>query len=181
MNRFFMGIAFVAVLSMSSCIKADPARSTKMFTFISGEKLGHFKESIHLARIGGGRDTQPFTKIPRVSNTDLKHAMTKSLEISNLLAKRDAKYHLTIRLLEESVIKCRGATVVTTNMQYQLLEKNSDDMIYDKQFSVFHVVPFKKAIFGPDRHRLALEGSVRLNIETFLLDLENVDPEARSE
>lgn len=175
MNRFFIGTAFVVVLFMSSCIKADPARSTKMFTFVSGENLGHLRESIHLARIGGGRETQPFTKIPRVSNTNLKLAMIKSLEISNLLAKRDAKFHLTFRLLEESVLKYRGATVVTTNMQYQLFDPESEEIIYDKEFSVFHVVPFKKAVFGPDRHRLALEGSVRLNIETFLLDLEKVN------
>jgi hypothetical protein len=167
-------ITLILVLLFSGCIKAAPARSTKMFTFVYSEKLAHLKESIRLVRIAGGEETIPFSKVPKVSNTELQQAMNKSLEISKLLGGKNAKYKLSFRLVEDSALHFSGSSVVSTNMQYQLKDAFDNRIVYDKNFSVYHVVKLRKGFFYPDRHRKGLENSVQKNIKMFIEDLENV-------
>ena len=173
MRAFIIGSALVSLMLLSGCIKAASARSTKMFTFVYDKNLAHLKESIHLVRVGGGRKTIPFNKISRVSNRELQRAMIKSLEISNLLTEKNPKYKLSFHLLEEEALHFFGSTVVTTNMRYQLVDTFDDSIVYKKTFSVFHAVGVRRGFFYPDRHRKALEGSIKDNIEMFIKDLES--------
>lgn len=127
------------------------------------------RNSIYLGEVKGGEKTNPLWT-SEVSNDAFAGALRESLRSSNLLNENlDAStYRLTANLLGMSQPAFGFSLTVTTHVNYVLTNTGTGEVFLAETVKTPYTATPGDAFAAVKRLRLANEGSVKLNIRTFL-------------
>ena len=88
------------------------------------------------------------------------------------------KYELSVRLLELDAPSGGLNMKVTTYVKYKLTNDETGEVILSKEVIAPYTATMGDSLYGVNRLRLANEGSVKKNIEEFLVELSKLEIQA---
>lgn len=163
------------VLSLAGCSMAQYANPTADNMVVEQEVANlvqsgnKFKNNIRIVKVTSIFDS-PHQQ--RVDDETLWNALRYSLEKSGLLGRRsEAKYLLEAHLIDTKYPGMGASLDLPTTVEYILTEKESGNVVFKKTLTENYHVPFGDAWNGNKRLRLAVEGSIRVNIARFIKEL----------
>jgi hypothetical protein len=166
-----------AGLSVASC--ASPASVSGMVTTpaATAPVPASLNRAIAVETVGGGRETNPMWT-SQVGNAEFQEALTKSLQARGMHADNvaAARYALRATLMNLAQPMIGLDMTVSASVKYTLVDKQSQQMVYDRLIDSSHTATFGDAAIGVQRLRLANEGAIKKNIENFMADLEKSPP-----
>jgi hypothetical protein len=130
-----------------------------------------FINNITVGAVDGGKETNPLWT-SKVNNSGLKSALEESLQKANLYASTDkAKYMLnaTLNKLDQPMIGFN--LTVKSNIHYNLIDNNTKQVVYNKNVDSSYTASLVETPYAVARLKKANEGSIRANIEKFMIDL----------
>lgn len=127
------------------------------------------KNEISLTEVTGGEETNPMWT-SEVDSQGFRKAIEESLRIQQLLApgNTNGKYSLRVNLEEVDQPSFGLNFTVTSTANYLLQGSKTKNTILDKNITASHTATFGDAAYGPNRLRLANEGSIKENIKSFI-------------
>jgi hypothetical protein len=136
-------------------------------------------------QVSGGRETDPTTGLPQVSNEVFAEAVRSAIVSAHLFPEvvdgQSAPYRLTVNLisLQQPLIGYRFT--VTMEAGWELREVHADRTMWKKGVTSSYAATMGDAFVGATRLRLATEGAARENIRQALeqvgkLDFAEVSP-----
>ncbi|WEM41137.1 hypothetical protein PTW35_10840 [Photobacterium sp. DA100] len=165
-------LRFSAVLIAGSLLFgcASPAQVENMkiddsvnMTF--DEKLTN---AIAVNQVDGGEETNPLWT-SEIGNAEFESALKHSLQLLTLIAKDgQPEYELSAQLMEVDQPSFGLDMEVTSSIRYVLIEKSSQDVVFDEVIVAPYTATFGDAFSGVERLRMANEGSAKSNITHFL-------------
>jgi len=163
--------AIIGLALLSAC--ASPAEFQNMVVSegidTAAVQDSAFKDSIVVKSVDGGEETNPMWT-SEISSQAFEKALIASLENAQLLAKLDenAPYRLRVTLMAVDQPLFGLDLTVKTRVRYEIIEKDSDKIIFDDEIPASHTATFGDSPFAIQRLRLANEGSAKNNIATFI-------------
>ena len=141
-------------------------------TGIAPVTAGPLVQAVAVESISGGESTSPLW-VSKVGNAEFGAALNQSLQNANLRAPaaETAKYDLRANLITLSQPMIGLDMTVKSAVKYTLVERATKRTVYDDIVSADHTATFGDSALGVERLRMANEGSIRKNIETFLRDV----------
>jgi hypothetical protein len=164
-------IVSVSVIILSGC--ATPARVDQMAVSVPVYQTNSaLKDSIGVADVTGGRDTNPMWT-SQVSSNDFRRALEASLQNAGLYSRIGAgsKYQLTADLTRLDQPLMGFDMTVTASVRYSLIERVSRKEVYSRVIQVPYTAKMSDAFIGSERLRLANEGAIKVNIQAFINDM----------
>ena len=129
-----------------------------------GENL---KDGVVVKEVLGGKETSSAGK-PELGNRELKEALTRSFRRVHILSPNETgKYYVSAKVIHVD----RVTSLVTTAIQYIVVESSSKKEIYNKVIRAMHHSTVGDALWGLKRLRLAIEGATKKNITMFVREL----------
>ena len=172
---------FVAVFIMMLFGCAAPARIESM---VPAESLDGLKfdtaleKSVFLKLVEGGEETNPIW-LSKIGNEEFGGALEMSLQQHGLsVDSGKGKYELSVRLLEVDAPSGGLNMKVTTYVKYKLTNDETGEVILSKEVIAPYTATMGDSLYGVNRLRLANEGSVKKNIEEFLVELSKLEIQA---
>lgn len=164
-------LACLVIATLSAC--AQPARVTEMS--ISGRaelvpKDSPLSNAICVKTVTGGEETNPLWT-SEVDSASFKRALNLSLANNNLKGTSTCAFDLNANLLGLAQPAFGFDATVTSNVNYSLLEHQSQTPYFQTTVTTPFTADFTSALVGVERLRLANEGSIRTNIAQFLDEL----------
>jgi hypothetical protein len=173
-NRVFARLSFFAALLsvLSGCASGATAKGmTMQLSDLPPATNSVLAKSVALGDIKGGKDTNP-AWTSQVSDADFKMALADSLRGAGLLRDgQGAPYTLTATLQDLDQPIFGFNMTVKSAVRYVLTESATGKVILDEQVRAEHTATAGDAFYGPDRLRLANEGSARKNITALVAKL----------
>lgn len=124
--------------------------------------------SIEVNEVGGGEETNPMWT-SEIGNTEFESALKDSLKLLYLISKDDQpEYELSAQLMEVDQPSFGLDMEVTSSIRYVLVEKSSQEVLFDEVIVAPYTATFGDAFSGVERLRMANEGSAKSNITHFL-------------
>ena len=169
--KIFSALAFTIFLT--GC--ATGAKMENMVVTDSSEKTysSELKRQVSLDDVIGGEKTNP-AWTSEISNESFRSALKISLESQGLYSE-NGKYALSANLLKVDQPMFGLDLTVTTHIKYQIVEKKTGKIIFDKTVIAPYTATVGDAIAAIKRLRLANEGSGKANIKNLLSELANMD------
>ena len=164
------------ILILSICFFVGCASSARYTMMIpDGETLKpvpdnfFLKNEIFLTEVTGGEETNSMWT-SEVDNEGFRKAIEESLRYQQLLApgNSNGKYRLRVNLEEVDQPSFGLNFTVTSTANYLLQGNKSKNTIFDKKITSSHTATFGDAAYGPNRLKLANEGSIKENIKNFI-------------
>ncbi len=130
------------------------------------------KNSIGVAEVTGGRETNPLWT-SQVSSDGFRRALEQSLENAGMFSKivAGSKYQLVADLTRLDQPMMGFDMTVNATVRYSLIETQSRKEIYARVIQIGHTSTVSDAFIGSIRLKLASEGAVKANIQSFINDL----------
>jgi len=173
MRLVYLVAVLAAALSVGACAK--PARVTQMTTSnVAASAVSSDPTLVGImtvAAVTGGEETNPLWK-SEVDNAAFKAALEQSLLTNALLAETPelAGYDLTATLTELEQPFIGTDFTVTSTVIYRVARRSDGALYYEETLTAPYTAKFGDSPYAPERLRLANEGSVKANIQNFLLD-----------
>ncbi|MEM7506830.1 MAG: hypothetical protein AAF415_08785 [Pseudomonadota bacterium] len=164
-------LACLAIATLSAC--AEPARVTGMTVSRQAElvpKTSPLANAICVKRVTGGEKTDPLWT-SEVDSPSFEQALNLSLANNNLKGTSTCAFDLNANLLGLAQPTAGFNMTVTSNVNYSLLERQSQAPYFQTTVKTPFTAEFGTAFAGVERLRLANEGSIRANISQFLGEL----------
>jgi len=167
------------ILMVSACFIVGCASGAQLESMVVEKSPGlhiaddsPFKNEIYLESVSGGKKTDP-AMLSQVGNPEFKGALRQSLQAYGLLNDDMAASRYILKATLEGLDQPAFGfnTTVTSWVRYQLSEKEKEFPVIDKTIEGAHTATAGDAFYGPERLRLANEGSIKDNIRRFLLEL----------
>lgn len=161
----FTGLLFGCV----SPAQVDKMAAKETTTMIFSENL---HKNIKLNEVGsiGGYGI--------VKGSDFELALFKTLKNLDLIALNNTpKYELSAQVMDIKEPLGGGSLTVTSKIKYLLIENSTQKVLINKTISSPYTAHFSDALIGVTRLKLANEGSVRINIMSFLKELSELQLE----
>jgi hypothetical protein len=167
--RFLIVIFSAAILA--GC--ATPAAVEQMAVTLPVTQTNlTLKNSVSVADVTGGRDTNPMWT-SQVSSDGFRRALEQSLENAGMFNKvvAGSRYQLTADLSRLDQPFMGFDMTVTSTARYSLIESQSRKEVYARVIQIGHTSTVSDAFMGAQRLKLASEGAVKANIQSFINDL----------
>lgn len=131
-----------------------------------------FKNSISVADVTGGKDTNPMWT-SQVSSDGFRRAIEQSLENAGMFNKfiTGSRYQLTADLTRLDQPFMGFNMTVTSTVRYSLIESQSRKEVYTRVIDISHTATVSDALGGAQRLKLASEGAIKFNISSLINDL----------
>lgn len=124
--------------------------------------------NINLRSVEGGEDTNPLWA-SEVGNKEFKGALKNSLANHALLADPGkGRFDLSANLLHMDKPLMGFSLTVKSKVRYQLKKQSSNKAVLSNDVSASYTAALSDALVGSTRYRLAIEGSIRNNIQNFI-------------
>lgn len=166
-----------AGFAVASC--ATPATVSGMVTApaAAAPVPASLNRTVAVESVGGGRETNPMWT-SQVGNAEFQEALTKSLQARGMHADNPAaaRYALRATLMNLAQPMMGFDMTVSASVKYTMIDRQSQQMVYDRLIDSSHTATFGDAAIGVQRLRLANEGAIKKNIENFIADLEKSPP-----
>jgi len=134
------------------------------------------RDTIGVKEVSGGEKTNPLWT-SEIGNDEFRGALESSLKSAGLLekAKDEGRYSLSATLEKVDQPVFGFSTTVTTQVKYALTEKASGKEVYQESISGQYTAKMSDSFYGPKRLRIANEGAARVNIETMIKKLSQLN------
>lgn len=164
------GLGGCGTPTQSLTMAITPADALQLRTWVP-EGL---KFNVVLDTVQGGESTSMWWG-SKVSGMTLEQSLEDSLRSLGMLPaspQNPALYQLRAQLLSVVQPLVAADTTVTVTINYQLIDRNSGAVLYQRALRTAHKTEFTDSMISmPERTRLANEGAVRENIIAMLRDL----------
>lgn len=140
------------------------------------------RQAVEVGGVTGGRETNPMLS-SQVSDGDFADALRRSLAVHAVLASGSGGYRLDAQLVELKQPFGGFNMEVKATVLYRLVALQTGRTVFERRISNAFTANFSSAHYGVLRLRLANEGAVRENIQSFiatLVDEERDNPGAFS-
>lgn len=167
--RFLIVVFSAAILT--GC--ATPAAIEQMAVMLPITQTNSaFKNSISVADVTGGKDTNPMWT-SQVSSDGFRRAIEQSLENTGMFNKfiTGSRYQLTADLTRLDQPFIGFNMTVTSTVRYSLIESESRKEVYTRVIDISHTATVSDALGGAQRLKLASEGAIKANISSLMNDL----------
>ena len=165
-------IPIALALMLNAC--SSGARMSAMVVPLTAENIiteeNKLYQSMELGEVSGGKKTNPMWT-SQIGNEEFQQALLNSLKAHALISVGDAKYKLTAKLLKIKQPLIGFSLTVRSTIQYELLEMQTQKVVYDKVVDVEYTAEFGDAMLGSKRLQLANEGAIKDNISQFITSL----------
>lgn len=131
------------------------------------------KDQVAVESVAGGKKTNP-AWTSEIDNVAFEGALKASLESQGLYSE-SGRYQLSAELLKVDQPMFGLDFTVTTYVKYQLLDTQTDKVVFSKTIAAPYTATVGDAFAGVKRLRLANEGSGKENIRKLLSELSGVD------
>jgi hypothetical protein len=163
------GLALLTMLlAVAGC--ASRAHTDAMIVAVSPDTVignaSPLRGAIRLGTVSGGGETNPLWQ-SNVATDDFRAALEQSLAARGMIAAGQGRYTVNAELVSLERPLAAFDTTVTAKVRYTVLAAGETAMLDEIMVTPF-TVNFSAAPFGPERLRLANEGAMRANIETFI-------------
>jgi hypothetical protein len=149
---------------------ASAARTDGMIVAVSPDTVigdaSPLRGAIRVGTVSGGGETNPLWR-SNVAADDFRTALEQSLAARAMIAASPGRYTVNAELVSLERPLAAFDTTVTAKVRYTVLAAGQAIKLDETIVTPF-TVNFSDAPFGPERLRLANEGAMRTNIETFI-------------
>jgi hypothetical protein len=126
--------------------------------------------AIEIYDVSGGEETNPMW-VSKVSNSDFRAALENTLLAHTMLAQTGGgQYRLSVDL-QKLDQPWGGFDLKVTAAAHYVLRDKENHVVFDHRIETPYTADFEDSFLAYERIRLANEGAVRLNIETFIKQL----------
>ena len=160
-------LAVIAALALAAC--ASTVQISGMVAVPSSQldANSQLHSAVSLGNILGGQGTRGL-RASEVRSVAFEEALGQSLAAQEILAQDEARYRLDAQI-EGIVHPLFGYTMtVTTMVHYTLTEIATSNVVFQQEISESDTAALAVAFSGEDRLRIALEGSIKANITSFI-------------
>jgi len=165
-------LPIVLALVLNAC--SSGARMSAMVVPITPENIiteeSKLYQSIELSEVSGGKKTNPLWT-SQVGDEEFLQALLNSLKAHALISVGEAKYRLIAKLIKIKQPLVGFDLTVKSTIQYELLEINTQKIVYNEQVYVEYTAAFGDSLLGSKRLQLANEGAIKDNISKFITTL----------
>lgn len=164
-------LAIFSVVVLAGC--ATPAAVEKMAVSLPITQTNPaLKNSVAVAEVTGGRETNPMWT-SQVSSDAFRRALEQSLQNAGMFNKivTGSKYQLTAELTRIDQPMMGFDMTVGSTVRYSLIETQTRKEVYARVIQISYTAKMSDAFIGSQRLKLANEGAVKANIESFVNDL----------
>jgi hypothetical protein len=130
----------------------------------SGSALQH---AVQINGVSGGTETNPLW-MSKVGNAEFQSALQSSLGAAGLLANGQGRYQLNAKLEALHQPFAGFDLTVHSQVRYNLTDLTTNKPIFDRQIDADYTATVGDAFIAVERLRLANEGSIKKNIQTFM-------------
>lgn len=171
-------IAAVAALGFLLMGCASPAQVGNMIVApdqIESLPAGSpYMGNLRIAEVYGGEETSPMWT-SEVSNSAFRSALESSLEANGLIQQTNPEprfdVYATLSKLDQPLLGLD--LTVNSSVGYEVVEHDTRETWFDREIPASYTATFSDSPLAVQRLRLANEGSIRTNIETFIEELLN--------
>jgi hypothetical protein len=158
-------LALLAGCAAEASVQGMTASAPAYSEFRPPENL---ERGISIRLVTGGEETNPMWT-SEVGNKEFHAALESSLRNNSLLAE-DApeRYALDAHLIDVEQPLMSFDTKVTSTIQYRLDPLDGSEDQYEELVIAPYTAKVSESFFGVERLRLANEGSIKSNIQTFI-------------
>lgn len=171
-NKFpvFLALLVTAAAVVSGC--SSPAQKEAVVTH--GLSISQQHQKTVSIRTQGGSETGAMD-LPSISDGDLAAAIEESI-IENRLFTRvihgnDSDYLLSVAIVNMSRPVFGASFTVTMEAAWSLSEQGTNKVVMRDSIESHYTATMGQALIGATRLRLAVEGAVRENIKTGLINI----------
>ena len=159
-------------LGLAAC--AAPSRPDHMaVAFGEGEVPfdgSPLRGEVEIEEVGGGQETNPLWT-SEVGNAEFREALLMSLQNAGLAAVGDGRFELTAILIDLGQPLFGASLTVTSTVDYEIEDQLTGETVFEEVITTPYTAAFGDSLLAVERLRLANEGSIRANIEEFLVRL----------
>ncbi len=165
------GLVIAALITLSACAPSvQPEHLVPQSMVLPNHGADSpLHGSIVITKVGGGEEAN-LLMVPQVGNTELQEALRLSLSQYGFLSASNAaaRFRLEVFLIELKQPVSGFAMIVDSFVRYKLIRSRDGKVLYDDIVTASYKATVDDAFFGPERLKLANEGSIRANIAAFL-------------
>ncbi|WP_231566667.1 hypothetical protein [Vibrio variabilis] len=171
MNLLKISIVTLSAVLMFGCASPAQVKNMKVDESVNLAFDENLNSAIELNQVGGGEETNPMWT-SEIGNKEFEAALKSSLKSQYLLS-RDSQsiYELSATLMEVEQPTFGLDMEVTSTVRYILVEKSTNQIIFDELIKAPFTATFGDAFSGVERLKVANEGSAKSNITKFLQKL----------
>ena len=172
-------ILLLGAIALSAC--ASPAEMQNMVVArqpaSSIASDSSFKNALAIAHVDGGETTNPLW-ISEVDSTSFQGALSMSLKQNDLLAETQpsSRFDLSATLASLNQPLFGLDMTVSSTVNYRVVERSTELIWFNDSIFASYTATFSDSPLGPQRLRLANEGSIRENIKEFIKRLFSTPP-----
>lgn len=175
-NALKIAFSIFALASLIAC--ASPAEVQNMVvrdTSLMAPGTSPFAGNLMISEVRGGEATNPLWT-SEVDNESFRGALQQSLLSTGYLSADPAKATFSVEAelsdLDQPIFGLD--LTVRSLIRYRIQNQSTIDVWFDEPVIVSYTATFGDAAIAIKRLRLANEGSIRLNIESFLRKIKNI-------
>ncbi len=163
-------LAFCVLLLAAGCaseasVQGMTVSAPAAAAFETPDQLEH---AISIRSVAGGEETNPMWT-SEVGNEEFHAALEASLRNNSLLAQEaPGQFALDAELIDVEQPLFGFDTEVTSTVQYRLDPADENNEPYEDRVTQSYTATTSDSWYGVERLRLANEGSIRTNIQTFI-------------
>lgn len=161
----FGALSFLVGCASEASVQGMTVSALESPTFVVPKDL---ERGISIRSVTGGEETNPMWT-SEVGNEAFRDALAFSLRNNSLLATESAgRFVLDANLIDVEQPLIGFDTKVTSTVQYRLEHVDKVDEPYEDLVVESYTAKMSESWYGVERLRLANEGSIRNNINTFI-------------
>ena len=160
-------IAAVLACGLASCAQAARVDQMTAMPTTALPATSGLQHAVQLNSVTGGTATNPLW-MSKVGNPEFQSALSSSLGSAGLLANGDGRYHLDAKLEALHQPMMGFDLTVHTQVHYTLTDTKAARPVFDHEINSDFTATVSDAFMAVERLRLANEGSIKKNIQTFM-------------
>lgn len=164
--KYISSVLLVALVA-GCAAPADPV-AMKPTTVTEIKSKAAYRSAIQVVTVEGGKKTNP-AWLSKISSEDFKLALEDTLQSVGYHSKT-GELQLNVKLLAVEQPIAGFNITVTTVVEY-ILKRSDGKTVFSKTITTPYTAAFEEHLLGVTRLKKANEGSVRANIEAFLIAL----------
>lgn len=177
MKRLVVGAAMIGALAACS----SNVRTTALVAEATPTSLVQSDSPIHqnisIGQVTGGQETASIG-LTKVSNSEFRKALQDSMLLANALGGKDANLTVDAQLEKLDQPQLAVNLEVTSIIFYRVRSVNTGAIVFQERITTPFKTKFTESLVRSERQRLANEGSIKANIQSFL---EKLNTSAKAE
>jgi hypothetical protein len=166
-------LAIVAVVFCTGCATPSSPDGMTVTTLATASQVPpKLRSQVAVKDVIGGSETNPILQ-SNIESSAFEGALDASLRNAGLAApnRQAGLYQLeaTIKQVDQPVFGF--SMTVTTTVYYDLIERSSNKSVWTQTITRSYTAKWEDAFYGPERLRLANEGSAKANIQACIEEL----------